>query len=73
MPSYSILDLPEPLRSERLRDLGMTAEEFAAHMAGWQATIAEKMAAAEAAGELDRPQARDDDAADAAVSFVPDS
>lgn len=45
MSSFSILDLPEPLRSEALRERGMTAEEFQAHMDGWEATEAELMEA----------------------------
>jgi hypothetical protein len=32
--SFSILDLPEPLRSQALAERGMTAEEFAAYMEG---------------------------------------
>lgn len=35
--TISILDLPEPMRSKALADRGMTAEEFAAHMAGIEA------------------------------------
>lgn len=34
MKDFSILDLPEPLRSQALAERGMTAEEFSAHMAG---------------------------------------
>ena len=41
----SILDLPEPIRSESLCSIGMTAEEFQAHMDGWEASEAELMAA----------------------------
>jgi hypothetical protein len=32
--SFSVLDLPEPLRSQALAERGMTADEFAAYMAG---------------------------------------
>jgi hypothetical protein len=35
--SFSILDLPEPLRSQALAARDMTAEEFTAHMAGIEA------------------------------------
>lgn len=34
---YRITDLPEPVRSESLAALGMTAEEYTAHMDGIEA------------------------------------
>lgn len=48
--SYSVLDLPEPARSKYLALLGMTAEEFAAHMEGHDACIAEREEYARATG-----------------------
>jgi hypothetical protein len=35
--SFSILDLPEPLRSQALAERGMTADEFTAYMEGREA------------------------------------
>ena len=49
--SFSILDLPEPLRSRELAALGMTADEFAAHQAGIKAALEAEQAALEA-GEI---------------------
>ncbi len=40
MKGGSILDLPEPQRSQALARRGMTADEFAAHMAGIEAELA---------------------------------
>ena len=37
----SILDAPEPVRSQSLARMGMTAEEFEAHQAGCRAIAAE--------------------------------
>ena len=42
--SFSILDLPEPLRSKELAARNMTAEEFAAHMAAIEANVAAEQA-----------------------------
>jgi hypothetical protein len=36
------LDLPEPLRSQALASLGKTADEFAAHMLGWEESDRER-------------------------------
>lgn len=42
MASISVLDLPEPVRSETLAEMGMTAEEYAAFDAGRSAAEAEE-------------------------------
>lgn len=47
----SVLDLPEPKRSAALASLGMSADEFRAHITGWEATEAEMQRLAEA-GEI---------------------
>lgn len=39
---FTVLDLPEPQRSRSLRNLGMTADEFAAHLEGVRVAIAER-------------------------------
>lgn len=44
----SILDCDEPVRSQSLARLGQTAEEFAAHMAAIEASVAELDAMARA-------------------------
>ena len=36
----SILDLPEPQKSDALRREGMTEEQFRLYMEGWKASIA---------------------------------
>ena len=51
MKDGSILDLPEPQRSQALARRGMTAEEFAAHMAGIEAELAARQARFEAGEE----------------------
>lgn len=51
MKRFSILDLPEPKRSATLAQTGMTAEEFAEHISGWEATEVAMQALAEA-GEI---------------------
>jgi len=56
----TILDLPEPLRSKELAGLGKTAEEFAAHQLGWEASIREQEAMI-ASGELPATRLHYDD------------
>jgi hypothetical protein len=68
--SYSILDLPEPKRSEALARFGMTAEEFAAHMAGIDAEWEEREARI-ASGEV-RPARHPDEFGDAVPVVVED-
>lgn len=64
----SILDLPEPIRSKSLADMGMTADEFAAHMAACDLIYAEKDAAV-AAG-LVKPSTWQTDEAGSAQPIV---
>jgi hypothetical protein len=54
MKGFSVLDLPEPLRSQALAERGMTAEEFEAHMAGLEANERELDRMVEA-GEIPTP------------------
>jgi hypothetical protein len=49
----SILDLPEPIRSQALAEMDMTAEEYAAYDAGLVAADAEAERMI-AAGEMER-------------------
>jgi hypothetical protein len=41
MKDFSVLDLPEPLRSQTLKSMNMTAEECAAHLDGLSAIARE--------------------------------
>lgn len=49
--SFSVLDLPEPVRSESLAALGMTEDEFAMNMRGHHSCIADRTELALASGD----------------------
>jgi hypothetical protein len=57
----SILDLPEPIRSQSLARRGMTAAEFEAHQAGREALIAEAQAPLRKRGETTASGSEGDD------------
>lgn len=66
----SILDLPEPIRSQSLARMNMTAEEFEAHQAGCRAWVAE----AQRRYENGEPAStwQNDEAGSASISVVKD-